>query len=108
MRKKRYVVANNQNSVSGEARNALITAIGIVLGFALAYFGSWSSVEEAWVWWDLIPGLPLFGGICALLVSLYRSLIPYNQSIERYEANAKLFVYGVAAAFVGVIISLFM
>ncbi len=98
---------NAPNPVSGEARNAMVTAIGIVLGFILAYFGTWSGDEGSWRLIDIIPGLFLAGGIGALLRSLYCSLIPYAQSVERYEQNAKLFVYGLIAAIIGVVISLF-
>jgi hypothetical protein len=84
-----------EERITDEARNGLITAIGIVLGFALAFFGTWSMASGEWQRADIVRGLVLGLGIVILILPLYRSLAPYVQTVKRYEGTVKLFVSGI-------------
>ncbi|MBL0611608.1 hypothetical protein JD508_15315 [Aeromonas jandaei] len=89
-------------SISDQARACIITANGIIIGFALNFFGSWCSSNEKWSKQD-IPSLIIFiFGIFILAITLYRSLMPYDQSIIRYESNVKSLVLGIITIFIAV------
>ena len=53
---------------------------------------------------DDIPVACMFGlGVLALIMSLYRALMPYVQTISRYENNVRLLISDVAFVFIGII-----
>jgi hypothetical protein len=95
---------NATKNITDQARNSLITANGIIIGFALAFFANWASNGAQWSTQD-IPVVCMFSfGIMALIMSLYRALMPYVQTISRYENNVRLLTLGVASVFIGVIL----
>ena len=96
-------MAENLESVSQEARSSLITAVGIVLGFALAFFGSWSIDDDPWERVDVIPGVLLSIGSGLLTYTLYRSLMPYHQTVKQYESVVRKFMWGIFVVFIGFI-----
>ncbi len=90
--------------ITEQARSSLITANGIILGFALTFFGSWSTDGGSWSTHD-IPIVLMFSiGVLLLTLALYRALLPYVQSISRYESNVRLVVLGIISILVGVIL----
>lgn len=94
--------SNRSEYISDQARASLITANGIVIGFALNFFGNWSATNVKWSIHD-IPIVCVFSlGILTLTGTLYRSLMPYVQSIRRYEINVKTLVLGIVLIFIGV------
>ncbi|MEV3811478.1 hypothetical protein [Aeromonas allosaccharophila] len=97
-------MATGQRTISDQARGSLITANGIIIGFALAFFGNWSTSGAKWSSHD-IPIVAAFSvGILLLILALYRSLMPYIQTIVRYESNVRLLVLGIISIFIGVIL----
>jgi hypothetical protein len=92
--------------ISDDGRNGLITAQGIVLGFAVGFFGQWSLDDEPWERGDFWPLLALGGGLTLLCYSLFRALIPYVQTVGHYEKTVWVFVGGLALVFIGILLGL--
>lgn len=93
--------------VSDDGRNGLITAIGIVLAFSLTFFGQWSLGDDPWEARDLGPVSFMCIGNSLLLISLYRALVPYTQTVKRYTVTAQLFLVGILVMMLGFIWSFF-
>ena len=91
--------------MSPGSRTALVTAIGIILGFVLTFFERWSNVPGPWDARHIAPVGALALGIILILVSLYRALVPHDQSVARYEATVRLFVIGISVVLLGVTIA---
>lgn len=90
--------------ISDPARNSLVTANGVILGFALAFFGNWSVSGGKWHLAE-IPQVAAFSlGIALLTTALYRSLMPYRQTIARYEVNVRVLMSGILCIFLGVVL----
>lgn len=88
-------------------RQPMVTSLGIILGFMLAFLANWASqasdapaVETASDW--LIFGA-LAVSIALLVVVLYRLLDNHVQPNpgERYQATVKLYMTGIVIAFLG-------
>ena len=95
---------NMKQTITDQARNGLITANGIIIGFALSFSANWAQRGIQWSM-DDIPVACMFGlGVLALIMSLYRALMPYVQTISRYENNVRLLISGVAFVFIGIIL----
>ena len=100
-------------------RSGIITGIGIFLGFLLNFIAYWAfawSIKESsvsgsvsligWRILDVPVIILLLLGVVLITCALYRVLIPYNQTIRRYEGSIKLFVCGVIFAMIGVVFSI--
>lgn len=91
-------------------RQPMVTAIGIILGFVLGFTGKWatepaSKTEVG----DYFVLLGLLSSIILLLVSLFRILnndFPSKTVAKYYAKTLRMFIFGVSAAFIGVIISI--
>ena len=90
------------------ARNGLITAIGVLLGFALTYLYQWSFKSGEWVNASYPTLISLFLGIVLITGSLAQLIIPYQPTIAQYKRAVKTFIFGIAIVFTGVFISIFM
>ncbi len=91
-------------SVSDNARNGLVTAIGIVLGFTVAFLINFSMHPSKWESDDIPTLIFVISGIIIMIVSLYRSLIPYDQPVKYYERTVRIFVLGgVVFSFIGIL-----
>ena len=88
--------------VSDEARGALITAVGIILGFALTAAATWAGGPEGWRPADRGPGLALGAGVLLLVAAMYRALLPLQQEESWYRTTIWIFLVGIAVTFAGV------
>ena len=98
-------MSGNEVYVSDNARNGLVTAVGIILGFALAFLIKFSMDSGDWKASDFPTLILLLIGIIIIIMifSLYRALIPYKQEIRYYETTVKIFIFGgVSLLFLGI------
>lgn len=90
-------------------RNPMVTAIGIILGFVLAYLGRWAtepSVHKS----DLVVALGFFFGIIFLNIALYRILnnrVDPDHEERYYHLTLKLFMLGIISSFLGTFVTIF-
>ena len=114
----------NETLIKLPDRSGIITGIGIFLGFLLNFIAYWAftwSIKESslpvptgtaretiigWRIWDIPVIVLLLIGVMLITVSLYRVLIPYSQTLRRYEGSIKLFVFGVIVSMIGVAFSI--
>lgn len=89
--------------VSDVFRNGSLTAIGIVVGFSLAFFSSWVFDESPWTWWDVPAFLFMGAGVAYQMVALFQLLRPdsvdrpkYLRTIKLFRAGLIIFASGVA------------
>ncbi|MBJ2089989.1 hypothetical protein ACMFFK_04310 [Serratia marcescens] len=95
---------NMTPTITDQARNSLITANGIIIGFTLAFSSNWALRGTQWSMGDILVAC-IFGlGVLALIMCLYRALMPYVQTVSRYENNVRLLILGVTFIFIGVIL----
>ncbi len=92
-------------------RQPMVTAIGIILGFVLGFTGKWATetVEETAIT-DYFVSLGLLTSIILLIIALYRILnnnYPKDTTAKYYQKTLKIFISGISAAFIGIIISIF-
>lgn len=90
-------------------RNPMVTAIGIILGFVLAYMGKWAT-EPTIQKGDLGVAIGFLIGISLLIVALYRIL---NNRVEKereeayYHRTLKIFMLGIICSFIGTLLTIF-
>ncbi|MCP2040775.1 ABC-type dipeptide/oligopeptide/nickel transport system permease subunit [Neisseria sp. HSC-16F19] len=96
------------NSRIDSFRAPMVTAIGIILGFVLAFMGRWvtePSADRTVVHisdWFIAVGF--FIGIVLLLVALYRILnnrVPGNRERAYYFRTLQIFMLGIICSFGG-------
>jgi hypothetical protein len=96
----------DEPQMSPVSRSALVTAIGILLGFTLAFFERWNSAPGGWKLQHFFPfGGLILGGIL-MVISLYRALVPHDQSVRRYESTVRLFVVSIVLVLIGFILAI--
>lgn len=100
-------VVEDYSKVSDDARNGLITAIGIILGFSLTFLAQWSLDDSDWELRDLLPMVVLLAGVSMMLAALKRALIPYHQNIPHYEKTVQLFFWSIVVVLFGFVVSIF-
>ena len=96
----------DEPQMSPISRSALVTAIGILLGFTLAFFERWNGAPGEWELHHLLPLAGLISGGVLMVISLYRALVPHDQSVRRYESTVRLFVVSVILVLVGFILAI--
>ncbi|MHA7269518.1 hypothetical protein [Arthrobacter sp. HLT1-20] len=91
-------------------RQPMVTAIGIVLGFVLAFAGKWATdPATATDTSDYFVGLGMLAGIVLLIIALYRVL---NNKHDQdtvdlyYRRTLKMFIGGLICAFSGVVLGI--
>ena len=80
--------------VSDNARNGLVTAVGIILGFTLAFIVQFCLSPGEWEGRDIPALIFLIIGTIILMACFYRALYPYKQKIHYYELTVKIFTLG--------------
>lgn len=92
-------------------RQPMVTAIGIILGFVLGYAGKWATdpVSDTTLS-DYLVSTGLFVSVTLLIIALYRILnnkFPPENAGNYYSLTLKIFIMGLCASFMGIIISIF-
>ena len=70
----------DEPQMSPISRSALVTAIGILLGFTLAFFERWHGAPGGWKLRHILPLAGLILGSALMVIALYRALVPHDQS----------------------------
>ncbi len=95
----------NEPQMSPISRSALVTAIGILLGFTLTFFERWNEAPGAWRAHHIPPVVALALGCVVMVISLYCALVPHDQTVGQYERTVRIFVAGVVVVLVGFILA---
>lgn len=90
-------------------RNSMVTAIGIILGFILAFTANWATqLPQDTDWSDYLIGVGLFISVALQIWALYRMLD--NSTFEdkktsHYRNTLKIFIFGLSFTFLGLLAS---
>ena len=85
-------------------RQGVVTAISVILGFALYFLRFWSiEAPGDWTWISLSAALPIVLSIGCLSVALWRSLQVADDDEPVYRNTLKWFLVGVLLSVVGVV-----
>lgn len=96
---------SHEPQMSPISRSALVTAIGILLGFTLTFFEHWNEAPGEWRARHIPPVVALALGGILMVISLYRALVPHDQNVRQYERTVRLFIAGVALVLIGFILA---
>lgn len=93
-------------------RQPLVTSLGVILGFLLGFLGQWT-VEPDFALRDASDHLTFWGSLAAagvLLCTLYRMLQPLHSTdpLPHYRQTLRLYLAGIALAFVAILSSVFL
>jgi hypothetical protein len=87
-------------------RQGVVTAISVILGFALYFLRFWSlEAPGDWTWISFAAALPIVLSIACLAVALWRSLQVADDDEAVYRTTLKWFLAGVLLSLVGVLTS---
>jgi hypothetical protein len=87
-------------------RQGVVTAISVILGFALYFLRFWSiEAPGDWTWISVIAAVPIVLSIVCLAVALWRSLQVEDDDEPVYRKTLKWFLAGVMLAVIGVLAS---
>ncbi|WP_119268973.1 hypothetical protein [Taklimakanibacter deserti] len=87
-------------------RQGVVTAISVILGFALYFLRFWSlEAEGDWTWASVCAAVPTILSIACLAVALWRSLQVADDDEPVYRRTLKWFLSGILLALAGVIAS---
>lgn len=85
-------------------RQGVVTAISVILGFALYFLRFWSlEAPGDWTWISVLAALPIVLSVGCLAVALWRSLQVEDDDEPVYRKTLKWFLAGVLFSLVGVI-----
>lgn len=93
-------------------RQPMVTSIGIVLGFLLAFLANWAAQADAEPALssasDFIIALTLLGSAALFTTALYRLLDNriHTNAGERYQATFRIYILGFLLAFLDLAIAL--
>ena len=93
-------------SIDHAARNGIITAIGVVLGFALTFLPSWSFRPGEWGPKSVFPFISLCLGILLIIVALSKLILSYAPTVKQYKSAVKCFIWGLGFIFAGVFVAI--
>jgi hypothetical protein len=87
-------------------RQGVVTAISVILGFALYFLRFWSlEAPGDWTWISFAAALPTVLSISCLAVALWRSLQVADDDEPVYRTTLKWFLAGVLLSLAGVLAS---
>lgn len=96
----------SEEPIDHTARNGIITAIGVVLGFALTFLPSWSFRPGEWSRNSIFPFISLFLGILLIIIALSKLILSYTPTTQQYKSAVKCFIWGIGFIFAGVFVAI--
>jgi hypothetical protein len=94
-------------------RQPMVTSVGIVLGFLLAFLANWASQADAsspalYSASDFIIALALFGSAVLFTIVLFRMLNNriHDNAAARYQTTFRIYICGFLLAFSGLAVAL--
>jgi hypothetical protein len=92
-------------TVEHTARNGVITAIGILLGFDLSFCTAWSFRPGEWEKKGIVVFALLFVGVLLMTLALYL-ILEYHLTVGRYKWSTRSFLVGVVLTLAGVFLAI--
>jgi len=96
----------SEEPIDHTARNGIITAIGVVLGFALTFLPSWSFRPGDWGRHSIFPFMSLCLGILLIIIALSKLILSYTPTVKQYKSAVKYFIWGIGFIFAGVFVAI--
>lgn len=93
--------------VEGIFRSGSMTAIGVVLGFSLAFLVRWSGLPGRWETSDLFAVTAITLGVALQIKALVDLLAVKSLIVVNYERAVRIFVAGIVSVAVGVVAAIF-
>jgi hypothetical protein len=93
--------------VEGIFRSGSLTAIGVVLGFSLAFLVRWSGLPGRWATSDLFAVTVITLGVALQIKSLVDLLAVKSVIVSNYERAVRIFVVGLVLVALGVVAAIF-
>jgi len=93
-------------AVEATARNGIITAVSIILGFALGFIPAWSFKEGDWNKSAVFPFVGLLVGITLLTIALWKLIREPKITVGEYKSAVRLFIFGTWFLFAGVMLAI--
>jgi 4-amino-4-deoxy-L-arabinose transferase-like glycosyltransferase len=88
-------------------RQGLITAITVLLGFALAFLRYWSfEAAGDWTWHSIVPACIALASIALQLVALFRALRLADDDVHEYAKTVRWFFASVIAMVTWLVVAL--
>ncbi|MGH6964942.1 MAG: hypothetical protein ACREE0_10695 [Phenylobacterium sp.] len=99
--------ADEPARVEGIFRSGSMTAIGVVLGFSLAFLVRWSGLPGRWETSDLFAVTAITLGVALQIKALVDLLAVKSVIVSNYERAVRIFVAGVVLVALGVVAAIF-
>ncbi len=99
--------ADEPARVVGIFRSGSITAIGVVLGFSLAFLVRWSGLPGHWEPSDLFAVTGITLGVALQIKALVDLLAVKSVFVSNYERAVRVFVVGLVLVALGVTAAIF-
>jgi hypothetical protein len=93
--------------VEGIFRSGSITAIGVVVGFSLAFLVRWSGLPGRWTNSDLVAVAGITLGVGFQIKALVDLLAVRSVFVAHYERAVRIFVIGLVLVAAGVVVAIF-
>lgn len=93
--------------VEGIFRSGSITAIGVIVGFSLAFLVRWSGLPGRWEDSDIFAVIGITLGVAFQIKALVDLLAVKSVILSHYERAVRIFVVGLVLVAIGVIAAIF-
>ena len=93
--------------IEGIFRSGSITAIGVVVGFSLAFLVRWSGLPGRWTNSDLFAVAGIILGVGFQIKALVDLLAVRSVFVAHYERAVRIFVIGLVLVAAGVVAAIF-
>ncbi|PSC02812.1 hypothetical protein SLNSH_22070 [Alsobacter soli] len=100
-------VALAEERIDSTFRNGSLTAIGVVVGFSLSFLSRWAGLPGEWTRVDLVAVAVILLGIALQIMSLSVMLGIRSLLVRRYKLAVRLFLTGLSAVCLGVLLAVF-
>ncbi|MGE0279717.1 MAG: hypothetical protein AB7P20_03760 [Rhizobiaceae bacterium] len=96
--------SGQDGNVPNGYRQAIVTAITVILAFSLYFLRFWSlEAEGHWTGLSLVAAIVMLLSILAQMVALWRSLQISDDNVRNYAKTLRWFMAGVVLALLSVV-----
>lgn len=93
--------------IDGIFRSGSITAIGVIVGFSLAFLVRWSGLPGRWETSDIFAVIGITLGVGFQIKALVDLLAVKSVIVSHYERAVRIFVIGLVLVALGVVVAIF-
>lgn len=94
-------MTDHDMELAHQSRNALITAVGVIAGFALSFIGQWALASGDWEIEHRMPGIILTIGVLILVASLFAAVV-LERTLKNDRTVVAIMALGVVVVLLGV------